>query len=98
MFNQFGDLERCALRRGNVHRADGWKDVLAPIIARYKKRDLIRFFRTDAAFAIPELYETLESEGYFCTIRLKGNAVLEEAISHLLKRPVDHPPKDVRRF
>ena len=25
VFNQFGDLERCALRPGNVHSADGWK-------------------------------------------------------------------------
>ena len=24
VFNQFGDLERCALRAGNVHSADGW--------------------------------------------------------------------------
>ena len=28
VFNQFGDLERCALRPGNVHSADGWEDVL----------------------------------------------------------------------
>ena len=28
MFNQFGDLERCALRAGSVHSADGWDDVL----------------------------------------------------------------------
>ena len=27
VFNQFGDLERCALRAGNVHSADGWDDV-----------------------------------------------------------------------
>jgi hypothetical protein len=26
VFNQFGDLERCALRPGNVHSADGWED------------------------------------------------------------------------
>jgi hypothetical protein len=25
VFNQFGDLERCALRPGNVHSADGWR-------------------------------------------------------------------------
>jgi hypothetical protein len=25
LFNQFGDLERCALRPGNVHSADGWE-------------------------------------------------------------------------
>jgi len=30
VFNQFGDLERSALRPGNVHSADGWKDVLDP--------------------------------------------------------------------
>ena len=24
VFNQFGDLERCTLRPGNVHSADGW--------------------------------------------------------------------------
>ena len=31
----FGDLERCALRAGNVHSADGW-DELKPIVARYQ--------------------------------------------------------------
>jgi len=35
VFNQFGDLERCALRPGNVHSADGWEQVLKPVIARY---------------------------------------------------------------
>jgi hypothetical protein len=28
VFNQFGDLERCALRPGNVHSAEDWRDVL----------------------------------------------------------------------
>ena len=98
VFNQFSDLESCTLRKGNVHSADGWKEVLAPVIARYKTRDLMRFFRADAAFAIPELYKTLEAESYFYAIRLKGNAVLQEAISHLLKRPVGRPPNYLRRF
>jgi len=40
LFNQFGMLERCALRNGNVHSADGWRDVLDPVIARYTGRDL----------------------------------------------------------
>ena len=31
VFNQFGDLERCALRPGNVHSAEGWGDVLKPV-------------------------------------------------------------------
>jgi hypothetical protein len=30
VFNQFGDLERCALRPGKVHSADGWEHVLKP--------------------------------------------------------------------
>ena len=31
LFNQFSMLERCALRKGNVHSADGWRDVLDPV-------------------------------------------------------------------
>jgi hypothetical protein len=38
VFNQFGDLERCALRAGNVHSADNWDDVLKPVVARYQRR------------------------------------------------------------
>ena len=36
VFNQDGDLERCALRAGNVHSAHGWRDVLAPVVTRYR--------------------------------------------------------------
>ena len=51
-------LERCALLNGNVHSADGWRDVLDPVIARYAGRDLGgHFFRADAAYAILALYE-----------------------------------------
>jgi len=35
VFNQFGDVERCALRPGNVHSADGWREVLEPVVNRY---------------------------------------------------------------
>jgi len=38
VFNQFGDVERCVLRPGNVHSADGWRAVLEPVIARYRDR------------------------------------------------------------
>jgi hypothetical protein len=37
LFNQFGMLERCTLRDGNVHSADCWQEVLDPVIARYAK-------------------------------------------------------------
>ena len=97
VFNQFGHLERCALQPGNVHSADGWKDVLKSVMARYADRHLMRFFRGDAAFAIPDLYEMLEAESYFYAIRLRTNRVLQGRIAHLLKRPVGRPPNHVRR-
>src|SRR5262245_33250371 len=34
VFNQFGDLERCTLRAGTVHSADGWDDEIKPVVAR----------------------------------------------------------------
>src|SRR5437879_3513611 len=43
VFNQDGDLERCALRPGNVHSAHGWRDVLDPVVARYRGRALRAF-------------------------------------------------------
>jgi hypothetical protein len=98
VFNQFGDLERCALRPGNVHSADGWRLVLEPVVARYRENTKRRFFRGDAAFALPDLYDYLEAEGYKYTIRLKANAVLQGRIAHLLKRPVGRPPMHVQRF
>jgi hypothetical protein len=50
VFNQFGDLERCALRPGNVHSADGWDGVLKPVVARYQGNVSRIYFRADAAF------------------------------------------------
>jgi hypothetical protein len=63
VFNQFGDVERCALRPGNVHSADGWRAMLEPVIARYRGVVKHLYFRADAAFANPEVYEFLEAEG-----------------------------------
>src|SRR5258708_39535243 len=77
VFNQFGDLERCALRPGNVHSADGWKDVLEPVVVRHHGQVLRIYFRGDAAFANPEVYELLEAEGASYTIRLPANQVLQ---------------------
>ena len=98
VFNQFGQMERCALRHGNVHSADDWEAVLKPVIARYDGRDMLRFFRADAAFAIPALYEFLEAKDYHYAIRLKSNDVLRSKIAHLLKRPVGRPPNHIQRF
>jgi len=98
LFNQFGDLERCSLRPGNVHSAHGWREVLEPVVARYRERNIRRYFRGDAAFALPDLYEFLEADNYKYVIRLKANKVLQECIDHLLTRPVGRPPNHVRRY
>lgn len=76
VFNQFGDLERCVLRPGHVHSAEGWRQLLEPVVARYRDRAGRRYFRADAAFAAPEVYEYLEAEGFFYATRLPGNQVL----------------------
>ena len=98
IFNQFGDVERCALRPGNVHSADGWHAVLEPVVARYRRIVKRLYFRGDAAFANPEMYEFLETEGIGYTIRLPANSVLQSRIGQLLKRPVGRPPHEVRRY
>jgi hypothetical protein len=98
VFNQYGDLERCALRPGNVHSADGWEQVLKPIVARYRGTMKHIAFRGDAAFAQPKIYEFLEAEGIEYAIRLPSNQVLQERISHLLKRPVGRPAHYVQRL
>src|SRR5467141_2760334 len=44
VFNQLGDLERCALRPGNVHSADGWRGVLEPVVSRYRGKGTRLYF------------------------------------------------------
>jgi Transposase DDE domain group 1 len=98
VFNQLGDLERCALRPGNVHSADGWCEILEPVLSRYRGKGTRLYFRGDAAFANPEIYEFLEVEGMGYAIRFPANRVLQEKIGYLLNRPVGRSPHEVRRY
>jgi hypothetical protein len=98
LFNQFGDLERAMLRRGNKASAKFWRRVLLPVIERYRHCDIPKFFRGDAAFANPALYRLLEKERYLYAIRIKANAVLEREIEHLLTRPVGRPSRKPKVF
>ena len=93
VFNQFGDCEGAMLRAGNVHSAHRWRDVLDPILSRYGATGVRRYFRADAAFAKPDIYEYLEERHVLYAVRLPGNEVLQREIAPLLIRPVGRPPK-----
>ena len=92
-FNQYGDCEGAMLRPGHVHSAHDWKELLEPVVVRYRDSGLRKYLRADAAFASPEVYQYLEQEGFLYAIRLPANAVLHREIEHLLTRPVGRPPK-----
>jgi hypothetical protein len=67
-------------------------------VTRYQGKVSRIYFRADAGFANPEVYEFLEAEQIKYAIRLPANRVLQDRIGYLLKRPVGRPPNEVRRF
>ena len=79
------------LRPGNVHSADGWEQLLLPEIERQRKQGKEVWFRADAAFAKPEIYEALEERGAKYAIRIPANDCLLRDIAELLIRPVGRP-------
>lgn len=91
VFNTEGDCLDAKLRPGNVHSAEGWDEVLLPIIDRYRRRRQRVVVRADAAFARPEVYEALERRGVHYAIRLPANDVLERQVEDLLTRPRGRP-------
>jgi hypothetical protein len=92
-FNQYGDREGAMLRPGNVHSADRWKELLEPIVRGYENKKVRKYFRGDAAFVKPEIYEYLEENGLLYAIRLPANDLLYDEIKHLLTRPVGRPSR-----
>jgi hypothetical protein len=73
LFNSEGDCVAVKLRPGNVHSADGWDELLLPEIERQQKLGKEVWFRADAAFAKPEIYEALEERGAKYAIRIPAN-------------------------
>ena len=65
--------------------------MLLPEIDRQQKAGKEVVFRSDAAFAKPEIYEALEEWGVKYAIRIPANENLERDISELLTRPVGRP-------
>ena len=58
------------------------------MIARSRDTVKRRYFRGDAAFANPDIYEFLEAEGVGYVIGLPANRILQDKIGYLLKRPI----------
>ena len=71
--------------------------MLKPVLAPYRGKVSRIYFRADAGFATPEVYQYLEAEGIKYAIRLPANRALQERIVYLLKRPVGRPSNEVRR-
>ena len=79
------------LRRGNKASAKYWRKVLLPVIERYRHLDIPKFFRGDAAFAIPALYRVLEKAGIVTPFASKPTPYWSGKSSILLTRPVGRP-------
>jgi hypothetical protein len=91
LFNGEGDCLAVKLRPGNVHSAEGWDELLLPELERLQAQGIEVAFRGDAAFAKPEVYDTLEERDVQYVIRLPANENLQRNITELLKRPAGRP-------
>ena len=61
---------------------EDWEEVLLLGIERQQELEKDAVFRADAAFAKPEIYETLEERGVKYAIRLPANDSLLRDISN----------------
>ena len=98
VFNQFGDLERSALRPGNVHSAEGWRAVLEPVIARYRERGLAALLPWRRGVRQARAVRAAGGGGDRLRHPPAGQSVLQERIGHLLTRPVGRPPNKPQVF
>ena len=91
LFTDQGDCLEVKLRPGKVSSAEGWEEMLPTTIDRFRAQGLEAAVRGDAAFARPEVYESVEARGAGYAIRLPANPKLEREITELRKRPVGRP-------
>ena len=55
VFNPEGGCLAAKPRPVNVHSAEGWEEVLLPVIDLYRRRRQTIVIRADAAFAMPAI-------------------------------------------
>ena len=70
-----------------MHSAEGWEAVLLPEIERQQEREREVVFRADAAFAKPEIYETLGEGERGQPDSLSERKILELKINNLQTQP-----------
>ncbi|MBU4232657.1 MAG: IS1380 family transposase [Proteobacteria bacterium] len=92
-FTSDGDCLGARLRPGNVHSANGALEFIGPIVKRYRTYFKLFWFRGDAAFAKPGIYEYCEEQRITCFIRLPANENLDKLVAPNLSRPVGRPPQ-----
>ena len=61
MFNQLVARAPSCVRGTYIE----WRQVLEPILSRYEEKGVRRYFRADAAFAKPDIYEYMEERRVF---------------------------------
>ena len=87
----FASSRQCSQRRRMGRCAQAHRGAISGNISPI-------YFRADAGFANPEVYEYLEAEGIKYAIRLPANSVLQGRIGYLLTRSVGRPPNVVRCY
>lgn len=80
-----GDVDCLAteLRPGHVHSADGVLNFIEPLVERYRARCRLFWFRDDAAFAIPVIYDYCERKRITYFIRLPSNETLRKIMGRI---------------
>ncbi|WP_380029545.1 transposase, partial [Effusibacillus consociatus] len=73
-----GDCLRAELRAGNVYTSRQVVRFIGPVLARYETwaPGALIVLRGDSGFAVPELFDLVETKGHKYAIRLKANARL----------------------
>src|ERR1700676_462955 len=61
-----------------------FEPLLKPVVARYRGKVSRIYFRADAGFANPDVYQYLEAERIKYAIRLPANRVLQERIGFIV--------------